>query len=214
MRRTGRRRLVPSVFALVAVAGLGGCSGSESSETPASTADDASAPSVTDGVPETSGGVETATPARRVTCAEAFSIRRAGAAPAGGRDQVGPVRFVGIQDARRRANLTEPSAARDYWTYKAPFEVTLARGSTVTISSRRGRMLIGEDTTGNAARPWSGLSRHVVIAPCPSRAGGGRHVASFPGGFALRRPGCIAVAVRRAGGSAVRHSFPLGVPSC
>lgn len=213
---TGPLRGLPGLgaLALVAIAALAGCSGSNSSEAPASAPPDAPTASGADGVTSTSTVVETTTPARRVTCAEAFSVRRAGASSAGGADGLGPVRFVGVQDARRRTNLTKPSAARDYWTYKAPFEVTLARRASVTISSRRGRILIGRETIGDAVRPWSGLPGRVVIAPCPSRAGGGRHVASFPGGFALREPGCIDVAVRRAGGSAFRRSFPLGVPSC
>lgn len=204
--------LALSAVALSASVVAAGCTGADGSGAGASTPGGAAAER-SERAPETSSAAHAAL-ARIVTCDEAFSVRRAAAGTAPAPDRAGAVRFVGIGDARRRANLTGPAGARDYWIFKAPFEVTLSPGHRVSITTRAGRIAIGRETTGGALEPWGRLRRRVIVDPCPARVGGGRHIAAFPGGLALRRPGCIDVTVRRGVRPPGRRAFPLGVPSC
>lgn len=202
-------------LAIAVAASLTGCSGSDPGDAAASTtATQASSSPAPAPVSDSRPASPDAGPTRRVTCAEAFLVEPAPRASRSGADTVGAVRFVGVADGRRRADLVEPSATHDYWAYKTPLEVTLGPRTQVTISSRAGRILIGRATTGTLARSLGDLPRRVIIVPCPSRSEGGRHVASFPGGFAFERPGCVDVTVRTGDRMPRTRAFPLGVASC
>jgi hypothetical protein len=124
------------------------------------------------------------------------------------------VRFDGIVDGRRRQNLVKPTGARPYWAFKTPFDVTLGPRRPVTISSRTARIMIGRATTGSGTEALADLPRRVIVIPCPGRAGGGRHVASFPGGFAFPKPRCADVGVRTGAREAASRTYPFGVAAC
>lgn len=211
-RCDSRARFAAGTVALAVAAGLTACSGSDASDTNASVSNTASstAPAETSAAENPSA----AAPAARITCEEAFSVRPAGRGQPAGSDTVGAVRFTQIKDGGRPEGLLRPSAERDYFAAKTPFEVTLGPRAVIGISVQGGRILIGETTTGAGTRPWERLPQRVDIIPCPTQADTRRHVAAFPGGFAFPRPGCVDVTVRMEGQEPVTRSFPLGVPAC
>ena len=92
--------------------------------------------------------------------------------------------------------------------------MTLGARQRVVISSDGGRILIGTATTGSGTKPLAKLPRRVIVIPCPGQAGGGRHVASFPGGFAFPKPGCVRVSVRTGRQPTSSRVFAFGVAAC
>jgi hypothetical protein len=213
MSRTFRSAALALAATALAAPLLGGCSGSADNAMASTASTRTSAASQT----AVAGGGQApaeAGPVRRVTCDEAFLVKRAPPRQPTGPDTVGAVRFDGIADGRRPENLVKPTRARPYWAFKTPFDVTLGPRQPVLITASGGRILIGRATTGGGAKPLAKLPRRVVVIPCPGRSGGGRHVASFPGGFAFPEPECVRVSVRTGEQQTRSRVFPFGVAAC
>lgn len=136
-------------------------------------------------------------------------MRRRDARPPSGPDVVGAVRLPQVLDGSRVENLDKPNAARDYWNYKTPLEVSLGRKTRTIVSTRGGRIIIGK-----LPKKSTSLPNRVIFVPCPSRVGGGPQIAAFAGGFAFSRPGCVTVSVRGGDRRPATRSYPFGVDAC
>lgn len=137
--------------------------------------------------------------------------------------RIGPAVFNSLANLRTERGLDKPSKELPFYTVKLPLTILAQakRGVIITVTGGElnAALLYNPEWLRRLASPWhyrfDDLPRSVRLTLCSDSQTKLLLNTQYPGGFLLRKPGCITIQVQAIGDTAAhRATVPVGVRHC